>query len=71
MDQTTLINHTIKRSTVPPKYPAIAPIKTPTTKEIRTAINPMDNDILDPINTRLNKSRPYLSVPKRNFLSCT
>jgi hypothetical protein len=35
------------------------------TNEINTETNPMESEIRIPTNIRLNKSRPYLSVPKR------
>ena len=57
------------RSIQPPKYPAIAPKKTPNTNDIKTATNPIEIEILEPIRSLLNKSRPYLSVPKRNCFS--
>ena len=48
----------------------MAPIKTPTSKEIKTAIKPIDKEIREPIITLLNKSLPYLSVPKKKVFSC-
>ena len=42
------------------------PKKTPNTNDIKTATNPIEIEILEPIRSLLNKSRPYLSVPKRN-----
>ncbi len=35
---------------------------------MKTATNPMAREILIPINILLNRSRPYLSVPNKNFL---
>ena len=64
MDQVILIIHMIKASVFPPKYPPIAPINTPIRREIHTAIKPIEKEIRVPINRRLNRSLPYLSVPK-------
>ena len=38
-------------------------------KEIKTAINPTDKDILVAMSNLLNKSLPYLSVPNKNVFS--
>ena len=64
MDQVILITHMISVSIFPLKYPPMAPIKTPIKREINTAIKPIEKEIRVPINKRLNKSLPYLSVPK-------
>ena len=69
MDQKTLINQTIALSKYPPKKPAKAPKITPIKSEIKTATNPIESEILDPTIKRLNKSLPYLSVPKTNVFS--
>ena len=71
MDQTTLINHRINRSHIPPKYPATPPNITPIKREINTATKPMDNEIRDPTRSLLNKSLPYLSVPRGKLRSTT
>ena len=64
IDQVILITHIMKASTLPPKYPAAAPIEIPMSKEIKTAMNPIKKEIRVPTIKRLNKSLPYLSVPK-------
>ncbi len=35
---------------------------------MKTATNPIENEIRAPTNVLLNKSLPYLSVPSKNFL---
>ena len=42
----------------------------PISSDINTATKPIKKDILAPTKTRLIKSRPYLSVPKRKLFSC-
>ena len=36
---------------------------------MKTATKPMAKEIRIPMSIRLNRSRPYLSVPRRNFFS--
>src|SRR5690606_5689848 len=69
IDHVTFIIHIITASILPPKYPAKLPINNPITKEMKTATNPTKKYILAPTNTRLNKSLPYLSVPKTKVFS--
>ena len=47
----------------------MAPRVIPITNEMKTATNPIAKDMRIPMSIRLNKSRPYLSVPRRNFFS--
>ena len=54
----------INLSINPPKNPAREPNKTPINSEIITATNPIEIEILEPMIRRLNKSLPYLSVPR-------
>src|SRR5690606_40251330 len=41
----------------------------PISNEIKTATKPIKKEIRAPTNTRLNKSLPYLSVPKTKVFS--
>ena len=56
-------------STRPPSKPEIKPTTTPMEISSIAAIKAMNSEIRVPINKRLNKSRPRLSVPKIKYTS--
>ena len=50
IDQVTLIIHITIASILPPKYPAKLPIAIPITSDIKTAMNPIKNEIRESYN---------------------
>lgn len=64
MDHTIFTSHIINASVLPPNQPQIAPKKSLITEELITVTKPVEIDTREPINILLNKSLPYLSVPK-------
>ncbi len=58
IDQATLIKNITKSSILPPKYPETLPKKIPIINEMKTAMNPIKKEILEPTKTRLRTSLP-------------